>query len=549
MDGGIGNEAGEEEEEEDDEHGTAPVHMRSSTRNESDFKLDERELDVTDVVTPSAPNLTIMDTIKEQQKNDDDDHNNDENVSVTATTSRDVDDQNKTAAAGATATRSPAGSGSGDEDEDDELTPILDDINWRTKDKHLFILSEAGKPIYTLHGNEVQLMSFMGLLQALVSIIECDNDNRLYHMLAGGHKFVFLHRAHLIFVIVSAEADTCVEHLRLQLSYAYNQVVSVCTLSLIDKIFTRHHNYDLRNKLSGTEKLLGNIVRRFDAGDYGMMLGCINSYPLVSEVREQVSRLIAQQVQPIKYVLFALLLFDARIIALIRPKTKNIHPLDVHLLVNVVTGLDTPKSAEFTWYPICLPNFDPNGIMYAYISRMDESCRTYLILLTGLCNHEQSHELNECRKRIQARLNDINLIAAMNARLSSGQRDMSLSIEQLGVADLKHFLFKDNKLYQYFASDFAAPYAANDEWQLRVFRIYQSLYHKLHNATNTLRIVYFQRSCETVLGWMTSNFEIYATFSPLITKDVAIKAVNKLLEFTQKNKAKIFIQAMPTLQR
>jgi len=79
------------------------------------------------------------------------------------------------------------------------------------------------------------------------------------------------------------------------------------------------------------------------------------------DVRDQVARMIAAQISGIKYVLFGLLLFDNKLVALIRPKTKNIHPVDVHLLVNVITGLDTPKSSEFTWYPICLPNFDSSG--------------------------------------------------------------------------------------------------------------------------------------------------------------------------------------------
>lgn len=112
----------------------------------------------------------------------------------------------------------------------------------------------------------------------------------------------------------------------------------------------------------------------------------------------------------LSYVIFGLLLFDNKLVSLIRPKAKNIHPVDVHLLVNVITGLDTPKSAEFTWYPICLPNFDSNGLMYAYISHLDETCRTCLILLTGLCDQDQSYELNECRKRVQAKLQQLNII-------------------------------------------------------------------------------------------------------------------------------------------
>ena len=36
------------------------------------------------------------------------------------------------------------------EEEEDLSVPIEQNDEWRTKSKHVFILSEAGKPIYTL---------------------------------------------------------------------------------------------------------------------------------------------------------------------------------------------------------------------------------------------------------------------------------------------------------------------------------------------------------------------------------------------------------------
>ena len=174
---------------------------------------------------------------------------------------------------------------------------------------------------------------------------------------------------------------------------------------------------------------------------------------------------------------------------------------------------------------------------------MSQAC---LILLTGLCDQEQLNELNDCRKRIQQKLVQLNLMQALT---TTKIRDNALRLEQIQINELKHFLFKDNKVFQYFSSEFALPYAASVEQQQRVFNMYQMLFHKLHNNTNMLRIIYMQKKYETILGWVTSNFEIYATFSPLVTKDVAIRAINKLLDFTQRNKAKIFLNAMPTIQR
>ena len=171
---------------------------------------------------------------------------------------------------------------------DDDYMPVERNEEWRSQSKHIFILSEAGKPIYSLHGSEDDLVTFMGLLQALVSIIECDNENSLKHVIAGEHKIVFMHRNHLILVNVSNTPDMSIEQLELELTYCYNQILSVVTLSLITKIFSKHHNYDLRNKLTGTEKLLTNIVNRV-GNDYGMLLNCVNSYPLQHESREQIA--------------------------------------------------------------------------------------------------------------------------------------------------------------------------------------------------------------------------------------------------------------------
>lgn len=47
---------------------------------------------------------------------------------------------------------------------------------WRSHRKHVFVLSEAGKPIYTRYGSEEALSSTMGVMMALVSFVESDKN-------------------------------------------------------------------------------------------------------------------------------------------------------------------------------------------------------------------------------------------------------------------------------------------------------------------------------------------------------------------------------------
>lgn len=60
------------------------------------------------------------------------------------------------------------GTGEGDEEEAAEA--------WRLHQKHVFVLSEAGKPVYSRYGSEEALSSTMGVMVALVSFLEADRN-------------------------------------------------------------------------------------------------------------------------------------------------------------------------------------------------------------------------------------------------------------------------------------------------------------------------------------------------------------------------------------
>lgn len=59
--------------------------------------------------------------------------------------------------------------------------------SWRAHRKHVFVLSEAGKPIYSRYGNEEALSSTMGVMMALVSFIQ-SGDNAIRAIYAGMQK-------------------------------------------------------------------------------------------------------------------------------------------------------------------------------------------------------------------------------------------------------------------------------------------------------------------------------------------------------------------------
>jgi hypothetical protein len=63
--------------------------------------------------------------------------------------------------------------------------------NWRTHHKHVFVLSQAGKPIYARYGDEQRMAPFMAAISAVISFVD-DAKDVIRHFRAGNHDFVFL---------------------------------------------------------------------------------------------------------------------------------------------------------------------------------------------------------------------------------------------------------------------------------------------------------------------------------------------------------------------
>ena len=79
--------------------------------------------------------------------------------------------------------------------------------SWRSQPKHFFILSDAGKPIYSRHGDEDELSSLMAVMQAHVEFVHDLGDTiRAVH--CTDTTIAFLSKRPLILVAVSKGTDS-----------------------------------------------------------------------------------------------------------------------------------------------------------------------------------------------------------------------------------------------------------------------------------------------------------------------------------------------------
>uniref|UniRef100_A0A3P9MJM2 Vacuolar fusion protein MON1 homolog n=1 Tax=Oryzias latipes TaxID=8090 RepID=A0A3P9MJM2_ORYLA len=399
---------------------------------------------------------------------------------------------------------------------------------WRSHKKHIFVLSEAGKPIYTRYGTEEALSSTMGVMMALVSFVEAEK-NIIRSIHADGCKVVFLTKSPLVLVGVSKTCQSDKELLR-ELHYIYYQIVSLLTLTQLNHIFQNKQNYDLRRLLAGSEYLTDNLLFRLER-DPSLLLSAVTCLPLASSFRDVVSS--GLQAAKAKNLVFSILLAGDRLVTLVRKKDQFLHHIDLHLVFNLVGSSSSFREGE-GWTPICLPKFNTAGFFHAHISYLQPGSELCLILVST--DREDFFNMSECKQRFMERLSKRSAFQALKEALKCP----SYSVAQVGIPELRHFLYKSKSSGLYTSPEFPTVYQTDGE-QERLMRLYQDLHSALHHPTRPLRTFYRCGETENMLALVTSGFELYLCFSPLATKAMAVAAVNKLLKWIRKEEDRLFI--------
>ncbi|CAG8458034.1 13062_t:CDS:10 [Rhizophagus irregularis] len=355
-------------------------------------------------------------------------------------------------------------------------------VNWCRHRKHFFILSSAGKPIYTRYGDESRISGYTGVIQAIVSFF-VDAEDSIRCINAGNHKFVFLLKGPLYLVAVS-----------------------------------RTNESETQNFFIGTEPFLDNLATSM-SDEPGFMLGSIQCVRMNKELRDKIGSIL--QID----LLYAMLIANNKLITLLRPKRHSLHSADLHLIFNMVNGSSTFRSAE-SWTPICLPKFNNKGFLHAYVCYITGN--VCLLLISP--DKDKFFELSDAKSIIVEELTSCNALQA----IEEVSQSEGYSIADVGAAGLRHFIYKSRKHVQYTSPTFMAPY--NDPHEKQKYT-----HDRMHSRIRPLKVHYYVSPTETILGWITSTFELYAAFGPLISKSALTNSSHTLLKWIKKEEENLFI--------
>lgn len=172
----------------------------------------------------------------------------------------------------------------------------------------------------------------------------------------------------------------------------------------MQKTFEKRKNFDLRRLLAGSERLIDHLLvndkcdhKLVSNNPFSFMTHSVRILPLQSSVRETIVSAIQTNCAKIKNLIFAVLIANNKLIALVRMKKYSIHPADLRLIFNLIECSESFKSAE-SWTPICLPKFDSSGYLHAHVSYLAEDCQACLLLLS--IERDAFFFLSEAKRKI-----------------------------------------------------------------------------------------------------------------------------------------------------
>ncbi|KAI5866973.1 vacuolar fusion protein MON1 [Durotheca rogersii] len=417
---------------------------------------------------------------------------------------------------------------------------------WKSKLKHFMILSSAGKPIYSRHGDLGLINSSMGVVQTIISFYE-GAKNPLFGFTAGNTRFVIVTEGPLYFVAISRLGESDAQ-LRAQLDALYMQILSTLTLPTLTSIFANRPSTDLRKPLQGTETLLSSLADSFTRGSPSALLGALECLKIRKSHRHAITNAFLRT--RCEKLLYGLIVAGGKLVSVIRPRRHSLHPSDLQLIFNMLFESGGIKAGGGeNWVPLCLPAFNNRGYLYMYVSFLDGQPdevvpergpstggeEIAIILISP--DKESFFDLQQMRDHVVAELKKKGHLDLIKSAAQHGRATMS---EIAPRSHVSHFLFKSRANVQFCMPSWEPTFSS-----LVARRRLMSLYHHLHATIHAkhshVKVLHCVGEDTTSLAWITPIFEFYCVAGPNASRAFITQGANKIIQWAKREEERLFI--------
>ncbi|KAJ9164920.1 Vacuolar fusion protein mon-1 [Coniochaeta hoffmannii] len=434
----------------------------------------------------------------------------------------------------------------GDNASDDDRRLLL----WKSKLKHYMILSSAGKPIWSRHGDLSLINSYMGVVQTIISFYE-GAKNPLLGFTAGNARFVIVTEGPLYFIVISRLGESDAQ-LRAQLHALYMQILSTLTLPALKHIFANRPSTDLRKPLQGTESLLSSLADSFTKGSPSALLGALECLRLRKSHRYAINNTFLRL--RTDKLLYGLIVAGGKLVSVIRPRRHSLHPSDLQLIFNMLFESGGVKAGGGeNWIPLCLPAFNSSGYLYMYVSFFDRDSEAVsqkpaeerskspeeeiaIVLISP--DKESFYDLKEMRDKVAQQLAKQGSLDLIRTAVNTGRPDIS---SLAPGSQISHFLYKSRANVQFCMSTLETAFSNTLVPRRRLMTLYHELHASVHAKHSHLKVLHSVGEDASSLAWVTPVFEFYCVAGPNVSRALLTQGSNRIIQWAKREEERLFI--------
>ena len=244
--------------------------------------------------------------------------------------------------------------------------------NFFKKNRHFFIMTDGGKPVYSRYGDEIENSTIFATISAIITKFtifnSTDDKKEEINIISNSkNKIVFLKKGALIFIVLSKKNDS-ISLLHSQLEFVFLQLMSILTNNFYQRL--EDNPSRCLTAMSDTEVLFENMIK-YTSHTFASLF---NSFQVLNcEFREILNKICEDNLGKGR---ICMILTINEIISLAHHPDIKIYPGDIVLIQNLISSSESLRETE-TWVPICLPGISNEGYLQLY-------CK-FDILGIGIC--------------------------------------------------------------------------------------------------------------------------------------------------------------------
>eukprot|EP00768_Dysnectes_brevis_P007967 gnl/Dysnectes_brevis/6976_a11301_301.p1 GENE.gnl/Dysnectes_brevis/6976_a11301_301~~gnl/Dysnectes_brevis/6976_a11301_301.p1 ORF type:complete len:532 (+),score=99.77 gnl/Dysnectes_brevis/6976_a11301_301:54-1649(+) len=418
-------------------------------------------------------------------------------------------------------------------------------------EKHFFVTTMAGKPVFTKYGSAERLAGLLGAIMAVAESFRArQKQDNLWSVETNDTDLIFIRKDPLILCCASKTQQPQSVIIR-QLHLLHSHIVGAITEQFTALLDARP-GFDLRPMIEPLDEYLTGGCLRTDH-DLSYLLGSPRSMAVDMSIRD--AALSAMTAERTPRVLFSVLYHCRSVIAVWQLPSRPLHQLD---LLIALSRMEHAMEGDVAWTEVCLPHLSPKAWLYA-LSTPLVAGGPRLALITHCKEARGELELVTTRvaEKLGAKTITSPLLAAKCKQFKvspgiSALDHLHTSSEvpfyltgSVGITGLVHFVCKHHGKVQLTSPVLEPPYLGRSETE-RLLGVYECVLAELGSGCkNTTsegdqmdplgaalkgprRCMVRESDLEVVVGLRTQRMVLVACFGPFVPSHDAVVGAEKL---------------------